>query len=407
MINEYLTHTLPCGLKIAHIPTDSDVAYCGITVSAGSRDEAKDCLGIAHFVEHTIFKGTTRRKAWHILNRMERVGGELNAFTSKEETTIYSIFPGDYYSRAIELIADIVQNSIFPGKELDKEREVVLDEVASYRDMPSEAVYDDFEDLLFAGCGLGHNILGTEDTLHRIGSAECSRFLKNLYVPTNMVLFSYGNINFSTLCRLTERYFGNMNHSLDRIARSSSSEFQTFHNIERIETHQSHTIYGAPTFGMFNNGKYALSLLNNMLAGPGMNSLLNVALREKRGYVYSVDSSATLYSDCGAFAIYFGCDAEHTRKCLDIIGRCISDIADHGIDDKRLSMAKRQYIGQIIVANDNHENVALALGKNMLYFGRMSTITETSEKILSITNDEIRNAAAMLTPDKASTLTLA
>ena len=399
------THILPNGLRIIHRPAASKVGYCGLAVNAGSRDELDSQFGMAHFVEHTIFKGTTNRKSWHILNRMELVGGELNAYTSKEETFIYSIFPCEHYGRAIDLLGDLVQNSIFPGEEIEKEREVVLDEIDSYRDMPSEAVYDDFEDYLFAGSGLGHNILGTEKCLENIGSADLMNFLKNLYVPSNMVFFSCGNIKFDKLCKLADKAFGNMSHQLNRKPRIVPVQDNKFTKVFDLENHQSHTLYGSRIFGMYDERKYELALLNNMLAGPGMNSLLNVALREKRGYVYTVESNTTLYSDTGLFSIYFGCDKEHTAPCLRIIRNTLNNLAQNKMTATKLDAVKRQYIGQMLVSFENKENSAIALGKNMLYFNKVSTYEEISERIKAVTADQMLEVARLIAPENSSRIT--
>lgn len=406
MDSNYFTHTLPNGLRIVHQQVDSPVGYCGIAVNAGSRDESADKFGIAHFVEHTIFKGTKRRKSGHINNRMERVGGELNAYTAKEETMVYSIFPSMHYERAIELLGDLILNSIFPHNELEKEREVVLDEIDSYRDMPSEAIYDDYEDLIFLGNGLGHNILGTDETLKSMTSEDCRRFLDYLYVPSNMVFFSLGNIDFARLCRYVERHFGGMNHVENRIPRVIPEIKLPAQKHISIDAHQSHTIYGVPTFGMYDDRKYALALLNNILAGPGMNSLLNVALREKRGYVYTVESTSTLFTDNGVLTIYFGCDDYHVKPCLRLTSNIIDDLANHPLTAKRLDMAKQQYLGQLLVSIDSKDAWAISLGKSMLYFNRCSTVAEISEKINAITPQQVQDMAQMLVKDNATVLTM-
>ena len=271
--------TLSNGLRVVHIASDSEVAYCGLAVNAGSRDELPGKWGLAHFVEHTIFKGTRRRRAWHIINRMERVGGELNAYTTKEETMVYSIFPREHFARATELIADLVANSQFPAAELAKEREVVLDEVDSYLDSPAEAIYDDFEDLIWKGSALGHNILGVEADLLTITGDDCRDYLDRLYVPENMVFFALGNMRHDVVARSAERYMGALNHRLNRTVRTAPAIVTPFHHSKAIDSHQSHTIYGVPVCSMYDDSRYAMSLLSNILGGPGMNSLLNVAIR--------------------------------------------------------------------------------------------------------------------------------
>ncbi len=406
MKSRYYTHTLANGLRLIHVPTTSQVAYCGLVVNAGSRDDLPGKTGLAHFVEHTIFKGTTHRRSWHILNRMERVGGELNAYTTKEGTAVYSIFPCEHFARAIELISDLVANSTFPESELEKEREVVMEEIDSYRDTPMEAAYDDFEDYLFAGSAMGHNILGNEQDLRSITSADCRYYLDTQYVPENMVFFAMGNIDSAKLFRLVEKYFGQLNHSLERIKRNVPIEVPVFHKSINIDSHQAHTIIGKQIFSMHDERRYAAFLLNNMIGGPGMNSLLNVAIREKRGYAYTVESSLSLLSDCGLFQIYFGSDEQHVVPAIRIIKRIIEELAEKPLSEKALQAAKRQYLGQLLVSGENKEAVALSLGKNYLYYNNVMTDGELAEHINALTAEQIMDCAVLLNPDTCSTLTL-
>lgn len=399
----YKVHTLANGLRVVYSRYDGKVAYCGLAVNAGSRDEG-NLQGLAHFVEHTLFKGTRKRKAWHILNRMETVGGELNAYTTKEETLVYSVFPAGNMERAVELIADLVMNSIFPEKELEREKEVVLEEIHSYRDTPSESVCDDFEDLIFGGSPLGHNILGTEECLGHIHSGDCCRYLKSLYTPSNMVLFVVGGIAEDKMFRLAERYFSPMHHELCRGLRTEPPVVAPFAEVRDIGSHQAHTIVGARVPGMHDSRKYALLLLNNILGGPGMNSLLNVAIRERRGYAYTVESAVALFSDCGLFTVYFGSDSRYVKKCLRIVDNELCRIADGGLRAQAVEAAKKQYAGQLVVAGDNTENLALSLGKGILYYGKADSLGEIAEKIRSVTSEELREAAAMLY-GRCSTLT--
>lgn len=402
MDESYTLHTLSNGLRVAYSQRNGNVAYCGVAVNAGSRDEQPKHHGLAHFVEHTIFKGTRRRKAWHILNRMELVGGELNAYTTKEETLVYSVFPAGNMERAVELIADLVLNSVFPAKELEKEREVVLEEINSYRDTPSEAIYDDFEDLIFKGGELGHNILGTKECLLRIGSAECMDYLKNLYVPSNMVLFAVGSIPDDKMFRLAERYFSPMHHSEVRRPRVPSPLLPPFDVCVNADSHQAHTLTGAVTFGMHDSRKYALLLLNNMLGGPGMNSILNVAIRERRGYAYTVESSVTLFSDCGLMEIYFGSDERHVKRCLKLIDDEICRIASGGMRPAAIEAAKKQFVGQLLVGSENLESNALSLGKGVLNFGKVDSINDIAERIRAVSATELSEAAQLIA--KRSTL---
>ena len=398
-------HTLPNGLRLVHVTATKDVAWCGLAINAGSRDELDGHFGLAHFVEHTIFKGTKHRRAWHILNRMERVGGELNAYTTKEGTMLYSVFPEQYLSRAIELLADLVQWSVFPQEELDRERDVVLEEAASYRDTPSDAVYDDFEDLLFAGSELGHNILGRKEDLERLTQEDCMRYLKTLYVPTNMAFFSVGPERPERVFRQAEKYFGGMSHTIAPRHRKMPQETESFRQIINIGTHQAHTIVGARVPDMSHPLRYALMLLNNILGGPGMNSLLNVELRERRGYVYTVESTLSMLSDCGWLEIYLGCDSDDVRSSLRVIERITSRLSQDLLPDRRLDAYKKQHCGQLVVAADSTEFMAMRAGRGLLYHGKVTTIEETIDRIQAVTPDEIAQAAAYLHADRLSSLT--
>lgn len=398
-------HTLPNGLPLVHVTTASQVAWCGLAINAGSRDERDGHYGLAHFVEHTIFKGTKHRRAWHILNRMERVGGELNAYTTKEGTMLYSVFPGQHLPRAVDLLADLVQWSIFPQEELDRERDVVLEEAASYRDTPSDAVYDDFEDLLFAGSELGHNILGKKEDLERLTSEDCMNYLKTLYVPGNMAFFSVGPERPERVFRLAEKCFGAMSHGMASRHRTVPVEVEPFNSVMTIGTHQAHTVVGARVPDMGHPLRHALMLLNNILAGPGMNSLLNVELRERRGYVYTVESTLTTLSDCGWMEIYLGCDPADVRSSLRVIKRITGQLAADLLPARRLDAYKRQYCGQLVVAADSTEFLAMNAGRGLLYRGKVATVDETIERIQAVTPEQIAQAAAYLAADRLSSLT--
>jgi len=403
---ETFTATLPNGLRLVHIPSNGNVDYCGLAVNVGSRDDAVGHYGMAHFVEHTIFKGTTHRNAWHIINRMESVGGELNAYTTKESTVIYSVAPKGNINRATELIADLVANSVFPERQLEREREVVLDEAESYRDTPSEAIYDDWEDLFFAGSELGHNILGTEQDLLNITSDDCKNYLKQHYMPQNMVYFVYGDISSKELLAIVNKHFSAMTCNSSQICiRKRPTMVTPFRKEINIHSHQCHTVLGTPLFSINDPRRYAMALLNNMLGGPGMNSLLNVQLRERRGMVYAVESNVSLMTDCGMFQIYFGCDGNHVAPCIRIIGNVINQLASTPISERKLDAIKRQYCGQLLVASNSDEAMALSAAKSMLYTGRVIPESETLQHINSVTTSQIMEAAQMLTPDKWSVLT--
>lgn len=401
------------GLRCVHCLTGAAVEYCGVSVDAGSRDDFPGMDGLAHFVEHTIFKGTTHRRSWHIINRMESCGGELNAYTTKESTVVYSVFPYGNFARAAELISDLVCNSVFPQKEIDREREVVADEISSYLDMPSEAVFDDFEDLIFAGSPLGHNILGNEESLGKFTPEVCRDYLTAYYNNKRMVMFYAGPMPSEKVRRVAERYFASIPvagaampvSGIDVLERDTPSVRPCFDEIRDLGIHQAHTVMGARIPDMFSPERHAVAMLVNMLGGPGMNSLLNVALREKRGLVYSVDASTSLLTDTGLFTLYFGCDADDVERCRDVVSGILSDLASHPISNVRLDKVKRQYLGQIAVASDNRENAVLSMARSVLYHGAVVSPSERTEIIKSISPDDMLRAASYLAPERLSVLT--
>lgn len=405
MIKDTITyHTTSFGLRMVHLAVPrSAVGYCGLAVRVGSRDEDEHRRGLAHFVEHTLFKGTSRRSPWHIINRMEAVGGELNAFTTKEETVVYSAFPGASPARAAELIADLVCNSVFPARELDKEREVVADEIDSYLDSPSEAVYDDFEDLMFAGSPLGHNILGTREALAAFDSQCCREYLRRWYVAPNMVAFYAGSMSPGRVFSMFERLFAPCAGPAPARSVAPVPPVDTFRVHRSLDTHQCHTVAGARTPGLGWDGVHALSLFNNIIGGPGMNSLLNLALRERNGLVYSVESSAGLFSDCGALTIYYGCDPADNDRCTALVRDTVRSVADGCINERRLRAAKRQYLGQLVIAGENLENRIIGIARRTLFCGRAIAPGELRAAVEAVTTDSIARIAASVLP--LSTLT--
>lgn len=404
-MNTYLTHRLSNGLQVVHCPHAGNVSYCGFIVNVGTRDEAVDEYGLAHLVEHTIFKGTARRRAYHIRNRMELVGGELNAFTSKEETVIYSIFPPQCQERAMELLGDLVANASFPDVEFEKEREVVVEEIEMYRDTPSELIYDEFENRLFAGHALGHNILGTPDDLMQISPEKARAFLKRFYVPQQMVFFSLGSMAFDKVVRYAERYFSTLTDAPDVRHRVVPQPIQPFAERLSCDTHQTHVVWGRRTYSLYDNLRLPMLLMNNILGGPCLNSLLNVALREQRGYVYTVESAITNYTDTGIFSVYFGTDVRHVDKCMQRVRKVLDSVRRTYLTGARLVAAKKQYLGQLQVAEDNNEGLALAIGKGFLRHGTILAPDEQKSRIEAISLDEMRQVAEeMLDADSWSLL---
>ena len=400
-------YRLDNGLRVVHIRRDSKVEYCGVAVRAGSRDERADELGLAHFVEHTIFKGTQSRTANRIINHMEAVGGELNAYTTKEETYVYSVFPYGNLRRAVDLISDLVLNSCFPDSELDKEREVVAEEIDSYLDQPAEAVFDDFDDIIFNGSSLGHNILGSRSTLNNFDSKACRSFIERYYTAPNMVFFYLGPEPRAKVERLIASYFAEIpttevSHCYNTPIEHTPTTVRRAHD----ENHQAHTVMGCVIPSMYSPERYALSMLNNIIGGPGMNSRLNVALREKRGLVYSVDASTSLYSDTGLLSIYFGCNPEDNDRCRRLVEGELRRLANHPLTERQLDRARRQYLGQQIVASAAVEQVLLSCARQMLFMNSVRTADEMVDTINALTTADIAAAAQYLRPERFSSLTL-
>lgn len=386
------------GLRLVHIHRrTSGAGIFGIAVRAGSADERPGEEGLAHFVEHTIFKGTRKRSSWHIINRMEAVGGELNAYTTKEETVIYSIFPSGNAPRAIELIADLAINSQFPDRELDKEREVVIDEINSYRDQPSEAIFDDFEDMTLAGSRLGHNILGTPGSVRALTGADCRAFMARNYRRENIVAFYCGPQSAEHIASQVCRHFaalpgGNKEGDAVHEVPDTSPVSRT----ECLEIHQTHVVLGARVPGLLTEGRHAVSLFANIIGGPGMNSLLNIELRERRGLVYSVEASTAMFTGCGLLAVYFGCDPEDLGRCLELCRKVFCQLADGGFSPRKLEKARKQYLGQLAIASENSENRIMAAARATLFRGHPGSPEQTAAAISAVTVDDIaRTAHAM------------
>ena len=402
---QYNIHTLSNGLRIIHEPSSSKVAYCGFAVDAGTRDEAENEQGMAHFVEHLIFKGTRKRKAWHILNRMENVGGDLNAYTNKEETVIYSAFLTEHFGRALELLADIVFHSTFPQNEIEKETEVIIDEIQSYEDTPSELIFDDFEDMIFRNHPLGRNILGRPDLLKKFRSEDAMAFTSRFYQPSNMVFFVLGDFNFQKIVRQVEKLLVDLPLVTVENQRTIPPLYVPEQLVVHKETHQAHVMIGSRGYNAYDDKRTALYLLNNILGGPGMNSRLNVSLRERMGLVYSVECNLTSYSDTGAFCIYFGTDPEDVDTCLKLTYKELKRMRDVKMTSSQLMAAKKQLIGQIGVASDNNENNALGMAKTFLHYNKYESSESVFRRIEALTVEGLLEVAnEMFAEEYLSTL---
>ena len=445
---KYNTYTLDNGLRIIHLPSDSKVVYCGYQINAGTRNEEPGEEGLAHFCEHVTFKGTERRKAWHILNCLESVGGDLNAYTNKEGTVYYSAILKEHIARAVDLLTDIVFHSVYPQAEIDKEVEVICDEIESYNDSPAELIYDEFENIIFKGSPLGHNILGTAEQVRRFTTEDALRFTRKLYRPDNAIFFAYGDIDFKKLVKLIGRALADDESGklaeenlpqisqITQISRDENS-IATEKSVSSVEsvgpknyssvgpnnypsvgneiagqtivmqknTHQAHVMIGTRAYDVNDDRRMPLYLLNNMLGGPGMNAKLNLALREHNGLVYTVESTMAAYGDTGVWSIYFGCDEHDVKRCLRLVRKELDKFMLKPLSEAQLKAAKKQIKGQIGVACDNRENFALDFGKSFLHYGWEKNVDRLYEQVDEITAEQIQAVAKELfDKDRLTTL---
>ena len=448
---KYNTYTLDNGLRIIHLPSDSKVVYCGYQINAGTRNEEPGEEGLAHFCEHVTFKGTERRKAWHILNCLESVGGDLNAYTNKEGTVYYSAILKEHIARAVDLLTDIVFHSVYPQAEIDKEVEVICDEIESYNDSPAELIYDEFENIIFKGSPLGHNILGTAEQVRSFKTEDALRFTRKLYRPDNAIFFAYGDIDFKKLVKLIRKALAdddsgkvaeNAANSVGKLAEEKLPQISQMTQISGDEnsitteksvssvksvgpknypsvgeeiagqtivmqknTHQAHVMIGTRAYDVNDDRRMPLYLLNNILGGPGMNAKLNLALREHNGLVYTVESTMVAYGDTGTWSIYFGCDEHDIKRCLRLVRKELDRMMVKPLSDSQLKAAKKQIKGQIGVACDNRENFALDFGKSFLHYGWEKNVDCLYEQVEAITSQQIQDVARELF-DKNRLITL-
>lgn len=448
---KYNTYTLDNGLRIIHLPSDSKVVYCGYQINAGTRNEEPGEEGLAHFCEHVTFKGTERRKAWHILNCLESVGGDLNAYTNKEGTVYYSAILKEHIARAVDLLTDIVFHSVYPQAEIDKEVEVICDEIESYNDSPAELIYDEFENIIFKGSPLGHNILGTAEQVRSFKTEDALRFTRKLYRPDNAIFFAYGDIDFKKLVKLIRKALAdddsgkvaeNAANSVGKLAEEKLPQISQITQISEDEnsitteksvssvksvgpenypsvgkeiagqtivmqknTHQAHVMIGTRAYDVSDSRRMPLYLLNNMLGGPGMNAKLNLALREHNGLVYTVESTMVAYGDTGIWSIYFGCDEHDVKRCLRLVRKELDKFMQKPLSEAQLKAAKKQIKGQVGVACDNRENFALDFGKSFLHYGWEKNVDRLYEQVDEITAEQIQVVAQELfDKDRLTTL---
>ena len=412
-MTKYNTHTLENGLRIIHRPSASQVVYCGYQVAAGTRDELPGEEGLAHFCEHMTFKGTEKRNALQIINGLEQLGGDLNAFTNKEDTTFYAAIQKEHIGKAVDLLTDIVFHSTYPQHEIDKEVEVICDEIESYNDSPAELIYDEFENILFEGHPLGHNILGKAEQLRTYKTEDALRFVRRNYHPDNAIFFAYGDLDFGKLvksveCRTESLEFATTVPETFSSKAEANSKLDTLNSqfiTQNIGSHQAHVMLGTRGYDIHNPLRIPLYLLNNILGGPGMNARLNLSLRERNGLVYTVESTMVSYSDTGIWNIYFGCDPHDVNKCLRLVRRELDKVIEKPLSENQLKAAKRQLKGQIAIACDNREQFALDFGKSFLHYGWEKDVTSLFDNIDKVTAADIQTVAQELfAPERLTTL---
>ena len=402
---ELFQHTLGNGIRLVHHRISGLVAHCGLIINTGSRDETNEEHGIAHFIEHMLFKGTKKRKAYHILSRLEDVGGELNAYTTKEETAVHASFLNNDYERAVELISDITFNSVFPEKEIDKEKDVVIEEINSYLDNPSELIFDDFEELIFADQPIGHNILGSPDSVKSFSKKTITDFISNNYNTRQMVFCSVGNITDEKILKLFKTHFS---HIVTKSREPGSNKIWLYKPAtlkKKLDTFQNHCILGNLAYDLKDKRRMGMFLLNNILGGQGLNSRLNLSLREKNGFAYNVESSYSPYCDTGIFSIYFGTDSQFLNKSISIAKKELNKLRTTKLGPVQLSKAKNQIKGYLARGYENHESLMLSLGKSLLVFNKIDTLEDICKKIDAVTSSELLETAnEVFEPGKLSML---
>jgi len=402
---DLLLHTLSNGIRLVHHTTAGIVAHCGLIINTGSRDEKESEHGIAHLIEHMLFKGTRKRKVYHILSRLEDVGGELNAYTTKEETAVYASFMKEDYERAFEIISDVIFNSVFPAREIEKEKDVIVEEINSYFDNPAELIFDDFEELIFPNQPIGRNILGTPSTVRSFTQKNISDFISNNYHTSEMVFCSVGNISDVRIMKLFYKYFADIPLKIREIQPKTAWLYKPVSVTKNMDTFQNHCIIGNIAYNLKDDRRMGMFLLNNILGGQGLNSRLNLSLREKNGLAYNVESNYNPYCDTGVFSIYFGTDSQNLNKGLSIAMAELDRLRSSQLGIIQLSKAKSQIKGYLARGYENHESLMLSLGKSLLVFDKIDSIEDICKKIDSVTSSDILvTANDIFEPTKLSTL---
>ena len=389
----YQIHELNNGIRLVHRQQRGDVAHLGVILNVGSRDEAEDQQGLAHFIEHLIFKGTQRRSNYQVLSRLENVGADLNAFTTKEDTSVYASIQRRYYQRAAELLSDIVFRSVFPEKEIEKEKVVVMDEISSYKDNPAEWIHDEFDGLIFRDHPMGRNILGTKAKLKNYSRNDVMRFRDANYIPSRVVISSIANISFNKAIEVSEKYFGGLAVEPSTLNRKPFSGYKTEAVSKKYSRHQAHVVIGNIACHAHDERRYAMALLNNILGGPAMNSRLNIALREKHGIAYNLESNYQPFSDTGLFSIYCGTDEILMTRAIELIHKELLKFRTISLTPTGLHTAQNQLKGQLAISLESHQSEMLAIGKNLLVYGKVDPVQEIYQKIDEVSSTNILEMA--------------
>jgi predicted Zn-dependent peptidase len=390
---EYNVHTLPNGIRLLHVPAPSAISHACIIINSGSRDEKADKSGLAHFIEHLIFKRTEKRNTNQILNRLESVGADLNAYTTKEYTCIHASFLNPYLDRTLELFNDIVFHSTFPEEEMEKEKSVVLDEIASYLDQPEEAIYDDFEDLLFAGHPMGRNILGDAESVSKISKADILEFIKENYHTDKIIIAVLGNYTLNKVAKIGARHYGDIPANLHQSSRIAPLKNVPVRQTFQKPIQQAHVMLGAQAYSLHHPYKTGLLLLNNLLGGTGMSSILNLQIREKYGIAYTIESGYSPLSDTGLFNIYFGTDKEKVDKAWSLISKEFKKIKDHPLTEVQLQKAKNRFIGQIALGEENRIGLIISMAKSLMDYDKIDDLKTVFNRIQAVTTTEMADIA--------------
>ena len=402
---ELLHYKLDNGIRLVHYRTNGMVAHCGLIINTGSRDENKREHGMVHFIEHMLFKGTRKRKAYYILSCLDNAGGELNAYTTKEETAIHASVLKEDFEKAVDIISDIAFNSVFPEKEITKEKDVIIEEINSYLDNPAELIFDDFEEMVFSGQPLGRNILGTPGSVKSFTRESLNNFVSGNYNTHETVFCSVGNIPDEKVLRLFNKYFGHVPVKKKKNRSTKASLYKPSSLIKKKDTNQNHCIIGNIAYNLKDKRRLGMFLLNNILGGQGLNSRLNLSLRERNGLAYNVESSYNPYLDAGIFSIYFGTDSQNLDKSISIALAELNNLRRSKLGTIQLSRSKNQIKGYLARGYENHESLMLSLGKSLLVFNKIDTLEEICRKIDNLTSSGLLDIAnEVFEPEKLSTL---